>query len=152
MYGLFQRLPGELTCEKLYLNKSYVHKTSGTMFFGHMRPQCLAIMHSCYAKTSKSTPHTKYQAWWWRRDDLGFFCSHRTWTPWTLCSLHTTEMGYISQVLHIPFIPLNIKASDIAFTLTSCDWIGILMAFGVTELIMNSSVRLSVQQLKFGAN
>jgi len=30
---------------------------------------------------SEETPHTSSQAQWWRADDLGWFCSHRTWTP-----------------------------------------------------------------------
>ena len=37
----------------------------------------------CRGSVSAQTPHSKWQAQWWRGDDLGLFCSHRTWE---LCS------------------------------------------------------------------
>ena len=33
--------------------------------------------------TSAQTPHISCQAQWLRCDDLGLFCCHRNWTPWS---------------------------------------------------------------------
>ena len=46
--------------------------------FGHNAQQ--HVWRKPKNSISAQTPHTNCQARWWRADDLGLFCSHRTWT------------------------------------------------------------------------
>lgn len=61
--------------------------TFGSRSFGQMVPKwrCMTIMHSTtydeqthLVLISAQSPHTNYEARWWRGDDLDLFCNHRT--------------------------------------------------------------------------
>jgi len=93
-YGLFGRvarrklliskknMAARLRFAKLHLNKPQdlwndvlqTDKTKVKMF-------CHNAQCHVWAKTKHSiSAQTNGQALWWRGDDLGLFCSHRTWT------------------------------------------------------------------------
>jgi len=56
---------------------------------------------------SAQTPHTSCQPQWQRADDLGLFCSHRTWTPCSHWVIH--------ELLCIPKYSL-VTCEDICLT------------------------------------
>ena len=76
--------------------------------FGH---KCVSAA-PCLVKTKRSiwaqTPNTNCQARWEKGDDLGLFCSHRTWTPCSHWVIH--ELLWIPKYYKCETICVTTKA------------------------------------------
>ena len=87
-----------MTYAKLCLNKTqnFSHKFHGQM---KLKFVWLLCPMPCLVKNKAETHHTHCQAQQWWRDDLGLFCSYRTWIP-DLLSLSWSGTLLYTRVLY----------------------------------------------------